>query len=482
VTKVALSGGAYEARSVVAAAQRSLNLYGEPLPEALGEPAKVANYPTPGSVLAAVVGPGPIRGIKPASNGSVYVVSGSGVYYLNATGGGDLLGSITAGLVTPVSMADNTLTLVIVDGTSGGWTVDLATNAFAPLSDPTGAFVGADHVSYLDTFLIFNKPGTPQLYWTQSLSIEFDPLDFANKSAYTDNLATHLVVKREIWLIGTVTTEIWYDTGATDTGAGSSQFAPVQSVFVDHGTIAKYSPAGYDNSCFWLTSDRQGHGFVVQGSGYQTKRVSTYAIEAAFQEYPRIDDAIGMTYQIAGHSFYVLTFPTADKTWVYDATTGLWHEWAWIDSNGVEHRHRANCSAPAYGQLLLIGDWQNGNIYTLDNAVFTDNGAPIKRLRSFPHMLADGKRVFYRQFLADMDTGRTDFGVIREISLRWSDDRGHSFGNPVLQPIGDVGEYRTSLQFQRLGMARDRVWELSWSVPMDTALLGAWVDATVASS
>jgi hypothetical protein len=442
----------------------------------------VANYPTPGTRLLGTIGPGPVRGIKQATNGSTYIVSGNEVHLVNtATWTSTWLGAITAGLVTPVSMADNTLTLVIVDGSSGGWTVDLATNAFAAISDPTGSFVGADHISYLDTFLIFNKPGTPQLYWTLSLSTQFDALDFANKSAYTDDISTLLVVKREIWLIGTVTTEIWYDTGATDTGAGSSQFAPVQSVFVDHGAIAKYSPAGYDNSCFWLTADRQGHGFVVQGSGYQTKRISTYAIEAAFQEYPRIDDAIGMTYQIAGHSFYVLTFPTADKTWVYDATTGLWHEWAWIDSNGVEHRHRANCSSPV-GTLLVIGDWQNGNLYALDNSVFTDNGAPIKRVRSFPHMLADGKRVFYRQFLADMDSGRTDFGVIRDISLRWSDDRGHSFGNPVLQSIGDVGEYLTSLQWQRLGYARDRVWELSWSVPMSTALLGAWVDATVASS
>jgi hypothetical protein len=184
---------------------------------------------------------------------------------------------------------------------------------------------------------------------------------------------------------------------------------------------------------------------------------------------------------MAGHTFYVLTFPSVDHTWVYDITTGLWHEWAWIDSNGVEHRHRSNCFA-AVNATLVVGDWQNGNIYALDNTVFTDNGMPIKRVRSFPHMVADGKRVFYRQFLADMDTGRTDFGVIREISLSWSDDRAHSFGNPVAQSIGDVGEYRTSLQWQRLGVARDRVFRLEWSVPMKTALLGCFVEATPAQS
>jgi hypothetical protein len=69
-------------------------------------------------------------------------------------------------------------------------------------------------------------------------------------------------------------------------------------------------------------------------------------------------------------------------------------------------------------------------------------------------------------------------GPANLISLRWSNDRGHTFGNPVTQSIGETGDYLTSLQWQRLGLARDRVWELSWSVPMLTVLQGAWIDAT----
>jgi hypothetical protein len=68
------------------------------------------------------------------------------------------------------------------------------------------------------------------------------------------------------------------------------------------------------------------------------------------------------------------------------------------------------------------------------------------------------------------------------VSLRWSDDRGHSFGSPVSQSIGEAGEYLTSLQWQRLAYARDRVFEISWSVPMPTALQGAWIDVTPAQS
>jgi hypothetical protein len=405
--KVALTGASYLAHSVIASAQRCLNLVPEPMPEGQKEPGPMAAYPTPGLRLLSTIGTGPIRAVRQATNGAFYVVSGHEVYSVNTTTwAGTSLGTITAGLRHPVSMCDNTLDMVIVDGSANGWVVNLAGNTMAPLVDPTGSFVGADRVDYIDTFLIFNKPGTPQFYWTLPLSTAFDDLalDFANKAIYTDLLATLIVAKREIWLIGERSTEVWYDTGATDIGAGSSQFAPVQSVFVDHGTVAKYSVAGYDNGVFWLTRDRQGQGFVVMGAGYQTKRVSTYAIEAELAGYSRIDDAIGYCYQNSGHTFYVLTFPHADHTWVFDITTGLWHEWLWIDTNGNEHRHRSNAFW-AVNDTLVVGDWQNGNLYAIDSKVQTDNGNPIKRARSFPHLVKDGHRLFYRQFVADMDLG-----------------------------------------------------------------------------
>ena len=511
MTKVALAGGAYEARSVIASAQRCLNLYSEPVPEAQGEPMPATHYPTPGTRFLNSVGPGPIRGIRQATTGAIYVVSGMGVYLVDpGTWAGTYLGTITPGLTTPVSMADNGLDMVIVDGTPNqGWRITLASNTFGPIPNPDGTFYGADRVDYLDTFFLFNKPGTPQFYSSDSLALTFDPLWFANKESYSDLLQTLIVIKRDIWLLGDKTTEIFSNVGAPD-----FPFASQPDIFVDHGIVAKCSAANYDNGAFWLSADRQGHGIVIQGFGFSTKRVSTYAIEAEFTTYATIADATGWCYQLAGHAFYVLTFPTADRTWVFDITTAQWHEWAWTDSNGDEHRHRANCYWPCDG-VPVVGDWQNGDLYALDLTLTTDNGTQIKRVRSFPHSVDSLKRVFYRQFLADLETGNASPGswvanpaadltredgtmysredaspLLREagsgpadmISLRWSDDRGHSYGNPVTQSAGGTGEYLTSLQWQRLGMARDRIFELSWTIGGFRALQGAFVDAAVASS
>ncbi len=400
MTRVPLSGGAYTAHSVVASAQRQLNLYSEPMPQQQTEPQPAALYPTAGTRLLGTMPKAPIRGIREATNGNLYVVAGDALYSVGANwSSGSSLGSITPGLRTPVSMADNGLQMMLVDGTSAGWTVTLADNSFAAISDPV--FRGATRVDYSDTYFLFNVPGTPQFQSSNSLAVTpFDPLWFANKEAVSDLLVTLVVAKREIWLLGQKTTEVWYNSGAPD-----FPWATQPNVLIDHGIAAPYSAAEADNAVLWLSRNRQGQGIVVEGAGYEVTRISSYAMEQAFRKYSRIDDAIGMTYQYDGHNFYHLTFPHQSKTWLYDKTTKLWSELCWLDSNGTEHRHRANCCAFARG-LIVVGDWQSGNLYAIDPGVYTDCGKPIRRERGYPHLLADGKRVFYRQFLADMEAGQ----------------------------------------------------------------------------
>jgi hypothetical protein len=90
----------------------------------------------------------------------------------------------------------------------------------------------------------------------------------------------------------------------------------------------------------------------------------------------------------------------------------------------------------------------------------------------------------YRTLIVDMEVGNGVIGSIEapEIRLRWSDTKGASWGNSVSQDMGATGELLTCVQFQRLGMARDRVFELSWSGNCKTALSGAFIDAQPAAS
>lgn len=412
------------------------------------------------------------RGLYTATTGELFGVADNSLYSIDENWGITRLGPVTPGRSNPVSMSDNGLTLVVVDGSENGFTYDLTDRVYGLISDP--AFYGADKVDCVDTFFIFNRPGTNQFYlspseWVQGLP--FDALDIAAKTGRADLISSLIVMHREIWLLGIQTSEIWYDVGASDFA-----FQPIPGAFVEHGCAAAQSIAKYDNAIYFLTRDQQGSFMVLEGAGYKVTRVSTNAIENEILTYRRLDDAIGFCYQQEGHAFYQLTFPTDDKTWVYDIATQIWHERAWSDTSGKLHRHRANCHAFAYGKNV-IGDHSNGKLYYYDLNTHTDDGDPITHIRSFPHMVDDGKRVFYRQFIADMEVGSTTLDNDPTLSLRWSDTRGASWGNPITQSLGKTGKYLTSVQFQRLGMARDRVFELSWAGDFRTALNGAFVEA-----
>jgi hypothetical protein len=478
--RVPLTGGAYQARSPVSAAQRQLNLYSEPMPQHQGEPAPSALYPTAGlSSPLCTLPDAPVRALKLSTLGVLYAVAGRTVFRIADDWAYTALGTISPG-TTPVSMDDNGTDLVIVDGSDQGWQVTLATGAFAAIRDATGSFVGANRVDYLDTYLLFDKPDTPQFYASESAALTFDPLWFANKEAYSDLLVTLVVAKSEIYLLGTQTTEIWFDAGAAD-----FPFQRQQGVLIDHGCAAVYSAVEIDNGVYFLGRDRQGQGIILRCAGYQATRISTYAIETEIASYDVISDAIGLSYQYNGHVFYHLTFPSADKTWLYDVTTELWSELAWSDGEGNEHRHRANCAAAAYGKVV-VGDWQSGSLYQLDPSVYTDAAAPILRLRAFPHIEGnDGQRMVFRKFQANVSVGNAAVTTAADdlkIFLTWSDSRGVSWGNPVGASLGATGEYLTSVQWQRLGMARSRVFRVHWTGPFETALLGAWVDVSPALS
>ena len=474
MARISLTAGSYKTRSLIASAQRCVNLYVEPMPDGQGEPSKATHYPTPG-LTALVVGPspGPVRGIWAANNGMVFVVINTTLYQLSSAFALTALGTIPG--VNPVSMSDNSLVLVVVNGQSlGGWTVTFSTMVFALIVDP--AFYGADKVDYIDTFFVFNKTNTQQFYLSNSLATTFNPLYFASKVGAADNLQTVAVARREMWLVGSATSEVYFNSGAAD-----FPFQVIPGAFIEEGTVALYSVARIGLTIFWLSRNRIGQCYIVKGENYAAVRVSTYAIENAIAGYAVVSDAIGFTYQQGGHGFYVLTFPTQDATWVYDTSSGAWHERTWTDSNGLPHRHRAMCCTLAFGKIL-VGDWQNGTVYALDQNAYTDAGQPIQRIRSFPHMMEDADRVLYRQFIADMEVGTITDDTEPVASLRWSDNRGASWGNPVALSFGKKGDFLLSMQAQRLGIARDRVFELSWSAPIQTALNGAFIDVAKVAS
>lgn len=179
----------------------------------------------------------------------------------------------------------------------------------------------------------------------------------------------------------------------------------------------------------------------------------------------------------------------------------------------------------AFG-FVLVGDFENGNILRLNPDIYTDYfpatpTGPITRVKTFAHITGQKyERITYRNFDADITVGSiaeenidteqvaqtyylkgadnkllkgadgqfltgSELVTVRHpplIFLSWSDNKGVSYGNPVEQSIGLTGEFLTTVSWNRLGMARDRVFKLQWSENADIALNGGFVEIAKARS
>ncbi len=467
--KSPILGSSYVARSVNAADNVMINLF----PEITAESGNTRGFlsRTPGLRLLQTMGTGPIRGVC-TFNGKMYVVSGRTLYEVDADYTATERGTLLDNEI-PVSMANNgTQLFIAANGPS--YVYNSNTLSFGQITDPD--FPGALTVSYLDGYFVFIEPDSQKVWVTDLLDpTSIDPLNFASAEADPDGLVSSIVSHSEVWLFGTNSIEVWYNTGD-----GDFPLQRIQGAFNELGCAATFSVAKLDNSLFWLGSDTRGSGIVYRANGYTGRRVSTHAVEWHIQQYSRIDDAIAYSYQQDGHSFYVLSFPEADKTWVYDVATDLWHERAgWI--NGQFKRHRSNCQT-FFNNEVIVGDYQNGRIYAFDLDVFVDNDRVqrwVRSWRALPTDANDMKRTAHHslQLACESGTGLVDGqGNDPQVMLRWSDDGGHTWSNEYWQAMGKIGEYYRRVIWRRLGMTlklRDRVYEVSGTDPVKIGILGA---------
>lgn len=427
-------------------------------------------------------------------------------YYTWVTGPG--AGQATLQIVYKTPGADGTLFTLAAssDTPSGaslvygtvfpgyGWTLtlgSLSTSAVTFISDP--AWTGADRVDFIDTFIVWNMPGTRNFGSTLSNDIlPLDALYLAGKTAWPDPLRSLCVCAGQLTLVGSLKSELWYNAGST-----AFPFARLPGTSIEHGTSAKYSVATGDLDIFWLSGDIEGQGIVLRQRGNDIKRISNFALEYQIAQMSDISDAVGYCFLKEGHLFYVLSFPTGNQTWVWDASVNDpelgWSQRGWTDTDGVFNRDRGVLGAVLYGKNVVL-DWENGTLYEQDSDTYTDTVLgveyPITYLRTFPHLmsgtdlktgqpiLANGQMVQHERFAIDVECGGAT-SENPEFTVRYSDDRGASWTGTVLVPGGKLGVYTTRPDIRSLGQAMDRVYEVSWSFPGKVALNGAWVEGKV---
>ena len=466
MAKIGLVGPSYVQRSLPLDAQRTVNLY--PISDPQGSDVS-SLYGTPGKALFATAGTGPVRGgMGTLSDDRSFVVSGSGLYEVLSNGTTTFRGSLNGSSGT-VTMADNGFQLAICDGDKV-YILTYDTNAFTVVTDTD--LPSAANITFVDGYFIVAQNSSGKFFISSLYDgLTWDALDFATAESSPDNLTAAVNFVGQLGLFGHDTLEIWRNTGDS-----SFPFARI-SGSTPIGSVSPYTIINIDTSIFWVGNNPQGTGIVYRAQGFTPTRISTEAIEIILQRVAQPELLIGWTYQEDGHVFYVITGSDLETSLVYDLSTQLWHERAYLNTNGNYEQDLGTCCFYAFGKHL-VGDRINGNIYYLSQDVYTDNGNAILRKRIYTHLIDELKLVRYSQLQIGFETGtglQSGQGSDPTASLRISKDGARTWSDFYTTSIGAAGVYGQQVKFRRLGIAQQMTFELSISDPVKVAITGSYI-------
>ena len=464
---LAITGPAYET-VLHQNSQQLVNWYLED--DQLGGKFPFILRPTPGLSLFSTVGTtSVIRGMIEHKD-ILYAVADGILHSIDSSGVETSLGTLntTDGIV---KMATSNDELMIVDGSNGYiYKVDDAT--FAKITDVDFISTPVD-VTYQDGYFITIDDNEQKFYISAiNDGTSWNGLDFASATGASDDLVACMSDHRELWLFGKKSIEIWFHSGNA-----TFPFERRPGVLLHKGLAARDSLVRSDNTVYWLSNDETGNAMVVRASGYTPEAITSRAVSQAIDGYTTISDAQAYAYREGMHEFYVLTFPTEGVTWVYDSSTGQWHERSSIDS-GRGGRHRSNCYAFAYGKHL-IGDFNTGTIYDMNSSTYTENGTRINRVRRTQHTHSNNNLLSIYNLVVDVEPGvglDSGQGSDPQIMLRVSKDGGHTWGNEMWRDIGKAGTYNRRIKWDFLGISRSWMFEFSISDPVNINILGAYAD------
>lgn len=406
-----------------------------------------------------------------AFNGSIDNVS------ISVVGAGTVVASVggTQGVIRTVS---GQYTETIVAGASQtiafvgfGFTGTISSVTINDQSFGLPASVGS--LTYIDSFFIVTENKTGR-FWKSAPNngLSWNALDFANAESSPDNLFCAKAAVGQLWLLGGKTTEIW-----TNTGNSLFPFAKISGGKMTQGILASCTALELDNTLFWVGQNDFGKGIVYRAVGFIPKRISTEPIEIIISKATDPTNIRAWSYQQDGHLFYVLTGGGLPTSPCYDITTDMWHERAFLNSQGAYEQHLGCCYMNAFGKHL-VGDRKTGNIYSMEDDIYTDNGSTLVAERIYTHISDEDKLIRYNKLVIGVESGvglQSGQGSQPVIELQLSKDGARTWSDRFTKPIGASGEYSEKIAFKRLGVAPQMTFKIRISDPVKRSITGSYL-------
>ena len=476
-------GPSYTAQSPIINDELAINCFCE-RSESAGAATRMALLRTPGRKLFCTLPESQVPGGYTV-NGRTFFASAN-LWEVDASGNKTNRGSLGATPTRPTMITSNETQLVVLNN-GNLFVLTLATNVFtavdmAQFNGPVLqiGFIAGYIVAMLENSHTFQMSNLED-------ATTWNGLNISTNSYAPDNYVSMICDHNETWFMSGKKAFGYY----LSQGLSFPPLIPIQGAFMESGSGATFAITQADNSVFWLDQDERGYMVARRLNGYNGDRVSTHAVELAWQQFKVATDAVGWTYQERGHTFWVIYFPSAKQTWAYDISQNLWHQRAsWIEETGIYLADRAMCHTFNFGKHL-VGDWATGNVYELSSNYYDDAGAIIRGNRRSPTISKENAWVYYSQLEFVMETGLAPAVPLYDgdgqprpvqLMLRWSDDGGKTWSNTYYLSVGFPGEYNKRVIKRMLGRGRKRLWDVSWTDPYPFAFNDAFIKAAPAAA
>jgi len=292
-----------------------------------------------------------------------------------------------------------------------------------------------------------------------------------------DELLRDYAFDQVLYRFGKRSIENWYNSGV-----GTPPFDRIEGQIINVGLAATHSVNNTKEFIYWLGSDLN----VYRARGGQDQVVSTAAISGAIGDYSFVGDAFGEVFTLDNKDVYVLTFPTANKTWALIEELG---KDGWFElSDGVStDQYKIGSLFDMYGETL-VGHKSNGELYTLDFDTFTQNGNTWQRRRTLTSINGKvfnqpGKRVQMSrmEFIFESGTGlSTGQGDNPRIMIEASYDGGRSWSTGTWIRVGRLGEFNVRAEWFSMKSFYDMIIRITASDPVAINLYSATIDLRLA--
>lgn len=328
-------------------------------------------------------------------------------------------------------------------------------------------------VAWLDSYLLAIKPSLKSFYWSNvGDSFTWSALSYASAVGRPDLIRAIAVKGTDLYLLGTHSIEIWENDGTTP-------FVRATSGLVETGVSAASSVLVTDYGILFVDDKRR----IVQYDGRDIARVSK-PIDAELSSYLTLNDVMTDKVSIDGEEFAAFTFPTEEKTWLYDLGGKKWMEFlAWSSTGGNYQRWPVN-------NMLTIPEWNctiagalcNPYLYYLSPTAHADNGSEIRVEKTTGHIdYGTTKRKLSNQIRLKLKRGTNNtIGRAAKVLFRWNDDnKGWKSWHEI--DLGDTGDREIVKRFYRTGIYRTRQYQFVFTDAVPSLLISGEEDVEVLS-